>query len=430
MRTLLLILIAGVSTALAQAPKLAAPPVPPPPKVPALPEAPPPPVEFGVDVLPPTTVSPPGSVLPPGTVVSPPSVRPPMPVAGPPIEVPPGPRVWFDFDYIMWRVKGGLMPALVTASPAGLPLPTVGSANMVNDNRINGDVREGYRLGAGYWLDKPDGTGVEVSYICFSHADDVATYTGNSGIFLSRPFWDVLRDRQALLLLSNPNGTMLGQAQVITSFDSEGAELNLWRRGPAMFGEEFHWIFGLRYWEMDEHLTVLAATRSAAMQVNAFDTFATRNQFYGGQVGGQWFIGMNKFTINTAFKLAAGAMIQEAKIYGGTTVSLPNGSQASAPGGFLALSSNSGTHRRTKFAFIRDTSLTVGYNVTENVNLHLGCDFVYVGYVVRPGEQTDLGINTNLLPGGAGGGPARPGFRFNQEEFYMYGFHFGVSIQF
>jgi hypothetical protein len=354
-----------------------------------------------------------------------------MPVDGPPIEVPPGPRVWLDFDYLLWRMKGGLLPALVTASPAGLPLPTVGSAYMVNDNRINGDVRDGLRLSAGYWLDKPHGTGVEASYTCFAHADDVATYTGHSGIFLSRPFWDVLQNRQALLLLSMTNGTMQGQAQVITSFDSQGAEANMWRRGPAMFSEEFHWIFGLRFFELEEDLTVLAASRTAVMEVSTFDTFATRNQFYGGQIGGRWFWGMNKFTIDAVFKLAVGAMVQEAKIFGGTTVTLPTGAQASAPGGFLALSSNSGTHRRTNFGFIRETSLTVGYNVTENINLHLGGDFVYVGYVVRPGEQTDLGINTNLLPGSAGaGGPARPGFRFNKEEFYMYGFRFGITVQF
>jgi len=422
MRTLLVVLIAG-SIAMAQPPKTAAPMLPPPPALPTLPESPPPPAEFGVDVLPPVT-------LPPGTIVSPPGVRPPMPVAGPPIEVPPGPRVWLDFDYLMWRVKGGLAPALVAASPAGLPAPTVRSAYMVNDRRINGDVREGFRLGAGYWLDKPNGTGIEAQYTCFSHADDVATYTGNPSIFLSRPFWDAVQERQALLLLSTPNGVMQGQAQVLTSFDSQGAELNMWRRGPAMFSEEFHWIVGLRFWEMEEDLTVLAVSRTAAMQVNTFDTFATRNQFYGGQVGGRWFFGMNKFTFDFVVKLAAGAMLQQANIYGGTTVSLPNGTQANSPDGFLALSSNSGLHERAKFALIRDTSLTIGYQVTENVNLHVGGDFVYVGYVVRPGEQTDLGINPNLLPGGPGGGPARPGFRFNQEEFYMYGFHFGVTVQF
>jgi len=331
----------------------------------------------------------------------------------------------------MWRVKGGLLPALVTASPAGIPVPTVGSAYMINDNRINGDVREGFRISAGYWLDKPRGTGVELRYNWLSHADDVATYTSNPNIFLSRPFWNALNERQSLFLLSNPNGTMAGLAQVRTSFDSQGGEANYWWRGPAMFSEEFHWIVGLRFWEMEEDLTVQTVSRTAAIQVNTFDTFATRNQFYGGQFGGRWNFGMNKFSFDLIFKMAAGAMIQQANIFGGTTVTLPGGGQVGRPGGFLALSSNSGSHSRAKFAIIRDTSFNVAYNLTENVALNVGCDLVYVGYVVRPGEQTDLGINPNLLPFSAGtGGPARPGFRFNQEEFYMYGFHFGFTVRF
>ena len=157
MRTLLLAAIAVIAsgTGLAQAP---APKFPPPPTLPQLPVPPTPPGEFGVDTLP----------LPP-TDISQPFVRPPMPVSGAPIEVPPGPHVWLDFECLMSRAKGGLLPALVTAAYA-VPTQTTPdpcTAFMINDNRINGDIRPGMRIGAGYWLDKPHGTGVEAPIHAF-----------------------------------------------------------------------------------------------------------------------------------------------------------------------------------------------------------------------------------------------------------------------
>jgi hypothetical protein len=391
---------------------------------PVLPKLPEPPVlprpEFGVDPM-------------PGTVVSP-AVRPPMPVEGPGIEVPPGPRVWVDFECLMWRAKGGLVPAVVAAAYAvpTQPTPDPWTAFMINDNRINGDIRSGMRLSAGYWLDKPQGTGVEARYTRFLHADDIANYTGSSETFLARPFWDESRDVPALFLLSNPNGTMQGIAQVRTSFDSQGFEANYWRRGPAMFAEQFHWIFGLRYWELEEDLTVAAGSQSGGLQVATYDTFATRNQFFGGQIGGKLNYTMNRFTIDFILKLAVGAMVQDATISGGSMAVLPTGTIVDRQGGFLALASNMGEHSRTKMAFIRDTTINVGYCVTDYLTLRLGLDFSYVYQVVRPGEQIDLGINPNLLPFSPtpAANPARPGFRFNQEDFWMYGVNFGVSLQF
>jgi hypothetical protein len=400
------------------------------PKLPAVPSAPEPaplpmpmpmPGDFGADVL------------PPGTVVSPPMVRPPMPVTGAPIEVPPGPTVWSSFEYLLWRAKGGLLPAIITASfgDTTMTAPHPLSAFQVSNDRINSDLFDGFRITAGYWLDKPHGTAVEARYTRFNHADTVADYAGTPRSFMSRPFWDESRDMPALFLLSTPSGALQGLAQVQTSFDSQGFEANYWRRGPTMIGEESHWIFGFRYWDLDEDLTVAAGSRAGAMGFGTFDSFATRNRFFGGQFGARFNFTRNKLSIDLILKLAAGAMVEEASITGGTTVFLPSGLAVTRPGGFLALSSNSGDHMRTKFAVIRDTTISVSYCLTENVSLRLGYDMTMVYKVVRPGEQMSLNINPTLFPfSPTPTAPLLPSFRFNEEEFWMYGISLGVAVQF
>ena len=229
------------------------PSLPAPPAIPQLPATPPPPAEFGA------------GDFPPGTVVSPPAIRPPMPVTGAPIEIPPGPRLWASFDYLMWKVRGGLLPPLV-ASAFGSPSmasPNPYSAFMVSESKLNAGLHDGVRLSGGIWLDKPDGTGVELSYTQFFHVEQTQDLAGVRRTFLARPFWDAYHNAPAPFLLSNPAGTMQGVAQIRSTFDSDGFEANLLRRGPAMIGEQFHWILGLRFWQLQEDLTVAAGSQTA-----------------------------------------------------------------------------------------------------------------------------------------------------------------------
>jgi len=432
MRSIVLALVVGsivVGTSNAQNPKLAAPELPPLPKAPALPLAPPkpneappaPPDGFGVD-------------LPSGTVVSP-EVRPPMPVAGPPIEVPEGPHFWADVDFLYWRSKGGLVPSLVAAafgSPSQASPVSPLQAFLISDDRMNGTMQSGLQASVGYWLDKPFGTGVEARYQGFLHNDNLAQYAGTSRTFLNRPFWNQANNSPELFLLSTPSGSSTGIVGVGTSFDSFGLEANYLRRGPAMFSESFHWIMGLRYWNLEEELFVEGNSRTGGLSVTTLDSFMTRNQFFGGQIGGKWNWTRKRLTIDMSWRMALGAMLEDVNISGSSTAVLPSGTRVEAPGGFLALSSNMGDHSRTQFAWIRESQISLSYAVHENVSLRLGYSFMYVSGVVRPGEQIDLGINPNLLPfsPGPATAPLRPELRMNHETFFMYGVNAGLTVQF
>jgi hypothetical protein len=373
--------------------------------------------------------------LPPGTVVSPVAIRPPDPVTEAPVEVPPGPRFWGSFEYLLWRSKGGLVPPLVVGvtGPAALTVPVnPRAAFAVSDDRVNGELQSGFRIGGGVWLDKPHGTGVEASYMTFLESTDTDAFRGAPGSVLGRLFTDASRGLPALFQLSTPGGTTEGLARVRTSFDADGFEVNMLRRGPAMIGEEMHWILGVRYFGLEESLSVEGVSTTGTLRASAFDRFATRNNFYGAQVGGRWSWVRNDFSVTLMMKMALGGMGQEAVIHGASTVLLPTGERLDRAGGLLALSSNSGDFDRTKVVWLRDISVSIGYCLTENVTLRLGYDFLWLSNVVRPGEQIDLRVNPSLLPFalGAPSGPARPRFRFDGETFWMHGISVGVAVQF
>jgi len=410
-------------------------PVAPPPMIAGAPAAilPPPPLPAPVPNEPPP--APPDGfavgTLPPGVIVSPPAVRPPMPVPGAPIEIPPGPMYWVAADYLLWRSKGGMLPPLVIAANTNSSLdPRV--IVPLSDERINGDLQSGVRLEGGLWLDKPHGMGVEVICTSFLGTGDIGTYAGNSNAVIGRPFVDVNRPGPALLRLSSTTGSMQGVAQVRTTFDSDGFELNWLPRGPAMIGEEMHWIVGARYFGLEESLTVESVSQSGTMRVGTFDTFATRNQFYGAQVGGMWNFTRGNFSINLIAKMAIGAMHQEVDIQGGTSVVLPSGTRIDRSGGLLALSSNIGEYDRTRLVVIRDTAINVSYCLTPNISLRLGYDFMWVSSVVRPGDQIDLGVNPTLMPfgGATPRAPLRPAFHWNGDIYWMHGVSVGIAVQF
>jgi hypothetical protein len=392
----------------------------------------PPPLPAETSPAPPTAF---GVGLPGGTVVSPMVVRPPEPVPGAPMEIPPGPLFWMDFDYLLWRSKGALVPPLVSTvtGPAAVASPVnPRQAVPVSDDHINGDLQSGFRISAGMWLDKPHGTGVEASYMAFMKAGEVVSFYSMPGAVLARPFVDVNRGVPALFQLSTPAGSTQGAVQLRTSFEADGFEVNMLRRGPAMIGEEMFWIVGARYFGLHESLSVDAASLAGGMRAAAFDSFATRNNFYGAQVGARWTFARNDFTVDFSTKWALGGMGQEAVVQGSSTVILPTGDRVDRPGGLLALGSNIGDYDRTKVALLHDMSLGVAYCVSPNIMVRLGWDFLWVSNVLRPGEQIDLGVNPRLLPFSAAtpSGPLRPAFKFSGDSFYMYGVSLGVAVQF
>ena len=215
---------------------------------------------------------------------------------------------------------------------------------------------------------------------------------------------------------------------------AQGLEANYLRRGPSMFSDQFHWLIGLRYWELEEDLTVAATSQTGAFGVSTFDNFATRNRFFGGQVGGKLNFGYNRFTVDLVAKLAVGAMLQDVSIDGGSRA-LP------------AVRHDRRSPRRFPCIVVQ-----YGRILTHEVGVHARYDPVprlsryRQHHVVRSAATSSTSIKScgrasrptwasiriccHSVAAQASNPVGGPAFRFNTETFWMYGINLGVSVQF
>ena len=357
-------------------------------------------------------------------------------IAEPPATVT-GPRIWGGFEYLLWFAKGSDVPPLVSVvnGPAALARPIdPRAASVLNDATMNDGAHSGFRATLGLWFDPVRSFGVEANYLWFVRDKNENVFTDGPGTVLARPFTNANTGNPGLLALSTPTGSTRAAVQVRTSFEADGAEVNALFRGPALLGEDVHWLAGFRYWGLDEHLRVesISATATPKLVAGSFDEFATRNRFYGGQVGARWNFMGERWTADATGKIALGGMGQDTTVSGGTGLVVAGNDSAAAQGGLLALGTNIGRHDRTKIVFIPEVSLNLGYRVTPHITMFVGYDFLYVSDVLRPGPQIDTSVNPSRLPfsSSAPTGPIRPAAKFDGESFWMQGINFGVALRF
>jgi hypothetical protein len=94
----------------------------------------------------------------------------------------------------------------------------------------------------------------------------------------------------------------------------------------------------------------------------------------------------------------------------------------------LALPTNIGHYSRDAFLAVPAGSVTLRYALTDNVELGLGFEIVYLGDVVRPGEQIDTTINTSQI-GGTLIGAARPAHTFQSTDLLLSGLSASVEFR-
>ena len=164
--------------------------------------------------------------------------------------------------------------------------------------------------------------------------------------------------------------------------------------------------------------------------VLVMDRFNTENNFTGGELGFDWGIERNRWSMNILTKIGIGTT-SEVSINGSTQTIPPNTDPAPDPevGGLLALSSNIGNYERDRFSMIPEVNFNLGYKLTPSLKLRAGYTLMYWTNVVRPGDQIDRQINSTLLPGVPAEDvepiPWHRFLRFNETNLLIQGINFG-----
>jgi hypothetical protein len=318
------------------------------------------------------------------------------------------PRLYVAGEYLLWWVQGQAIPVLATTSSASdfgiLGAPT--TQVLFGGNQINTNPYSGGRFTAGYWLGCDNSKAVEFTGF-FLGGPNSGGFVTNSSMnpVIGRPFLEANNGRESAQLTSLP-GVTTGTLTVAAPSSLWGLEGNL--RCLLCCGCNYRLtaLAGFRNINLDESLTVTENVQGLATAPQPFtdqmitvtDRFATRNNFYGGQVGldARWYWG--RWSVDARGKVALGDTVQMLDISGSQRFVSPTGVVQNFTGGLLALPSNIGHFSNNAFSVVPEVGLNLGYQILPCLRGFVGYNFLYWSNVIRPGTSIDRNLDVTQIP--------------------------------
>jgi hypothetical protein len=369
-----------------------------------------------------------------------PPLRPPAP-APPEVSIPQGPdltagtwKLWVDIDYLIDWVKGDHLPPLVTTSPPGTPRNQAGVLGRPNttivfgSNNFNQDDRSGFRTDFGYWFTPDRAFGFEMGFMLLDSSKNSFGAASNGNPILARPYISAISNSEVSSLIAFP-GVSTGSIQVIdaghtffgTNVDFRANFLcSNWYRVDSLFGyRNLHYQEDLTIFE---NVQPTSAQFRAGTNIQSTDQFFTRNEFNGADLGLRAEFFWEQWTLGLLGKVPVGAVHRAVDIEGSTVTTVPGVPPVSRVGGLFALSSNIGSHSDSDWSVAPEIGLTIGWKMSEHVELKLGYSDLWWVNVAQPGGQIDRRVNPNLIPPPNGaGGPALPAVTGSKNSIWVQG---------
>ena len=390
------------------------------------------------------------------------------PTAGapsPPDGSAPGGRFFGSAEYLLWWTEHSpLPPALITTGPVTAMPGALGNGGIpMTPGSLDEGAMSGARFGLGYWLDDGRNWGIEAGGFFLPRQTRTVAYSSDSSgnpvvafRFLDPPVGGVSSEDAfvasvpAIVSAGPPQiGPYSGSVGLTTSTSLWGADANFLAKAWECEGIRWQLLAGFRYLGLDESLD-LSFTRhaipgSGAMvffqgnpysdpsSVSASDSFQTHNQFYGGQVGAKGEMNFGMFFFTFGGKLAIGDLHESLNIMGTSTLTQPGSPNVTVPGGLFAAASNIGHYTRDEFSVLPELELRVGCHISENIQVFVGYNLLYLNRVARPGSQFDQVVDTGgtvIDPGFTGATTTYPRPIFGETNFWAQGLDFGVQFSY
>jgi hypothetical protein len=354
-------------------------------------------------------------------------------------------RWWVSGDYLLGWIRGGNVPPLVTTSPAGTPQAMAGvlgqptTTILFGNSTVNTDLRSGFRLGTGGCLTSDGAWRCDIGFVMLeSQATPFSAASGGTPI-LARPFVDARTNTPTSQLVAFPN--------VFTGSIAALDHSNNFYGGHADVEEVFLctscWrvasLLGYRFLRFDDGLDVdqnVTAQGGGILvrgtQIITADRFSAQNEFHGLDLGLRADYAHNGWSVGLLGKIAVGRIEREVSIGGSTQITVPGSGTTNLPGGFLALSSNSGTFKSEDWVVAPELGATLGWDINCNLRLSLGYSVLFWTDVARAANQVDLTINPNLFPnsGSSNTTPSRPAFVLQKSDLWVQSLNLGIEVRF
>ena len=345
-----------------------------------------------------------------------------------PADTAPCPRWWGSAEYLFWVTKDAPLPIpLITSGPSvGNLRPAFGQQVVIGGENIDSKPQSGGRFILGAWIDPERNLGVEGSYFFLSQNTNNALAVVPGPAVLAVPFADATNGLESALQLSGP-GTN-GMVQTMLRSRLWGVEANLRGNVLSCCNWQFGGLLGFRALGLDDTFEITAATvnpPNLAPSSLFQDRFATRNRFFGGQVGvvAEWHCG--RWFVELSGKFALGNTHEQLEVGGNHLVG-----GVAGVGGIFAQQTNMPGATRDQLSFVADTGVNLGYQVTDYLRAYVGYSVLYWTDTLRPGEQIDRTINPTQLRGGTLVGPLRPAPQFKGTDFWAQGLNVGLELRY
>lgn len=300
---------------------------------------------------------------------------------------------WLQADYLYWQVQDSpkVIPLVIEQPVVDGPFTVV-----LGDKKTNNDWHSGGRFTLGYWFDACDSLGAEAEYFFLGktskHSHVASDADGSPRLRV--PYFNVTTGLPDSSALATP-GLYSGTASLDISNKMQGAELNLVKGIPLRCASNFKVLAGFRYWNFEDTL-LFSATSPLITPPTVYDyqdKFHTQNNFYAGQIGAWFREDFYSFFFDVKGKVALGAMCQQSNVEGFFETNEFTGSVETFVGGFFALPTNIGHHKKTRFAVIPELNINFGYHITDNICIHLGYSGMYASEVLRASKQMSSKLN-------------------------------------
>ncbi|MBU6237090.1 MAG: BBP7 family outer membrane beta-barrel protein [Planctomycetes bacterium] len=353
---------------------------------------------------------------------------------------------WASVDYLGWYQAGMQTPALVTTSPAGTSQAAAGvlpNAQVLyggNDDILS-DTMNGVRVRVGVWSPTRANAGAEGEYFGFSQQTESFDRNSTGSPILARPFYNNITGLQDSELVAFPN---VLSGRILVNADSQlasaavrfrrmlcctnGCGISAMACSPVQSQSRIDATVGWRYMQLREGLMItedlisLDTNNPGSFLIQ--DSFKTFNQFNGAELGFQWLGRRGYWSAETILRVSIGNSMQRLDVAG--TTQSPKGNTA-VQGGLLAQPGrNIGTYEQEEFAMIPELGGTIGYQLTERLKLNVGYTFLYWSNLIRPGDQIDTTVNTNLMPPVIAGNTfLGPAFEIRETDYWVQGLSVG-----
>jgi hypothetical protein len=385
-------------------------------------------------------------------------------------------------EYLLWKLRDSAAPPTQITLPftaTGLNQQT--TTITLGGTSIDYGGRNGGRFTLGHWCDPDHNLGAEVQFFEFERRDSSFIIAQQANLPLNVTIQQnvtntvlsngatTITTTQVPLQVQLPAVLTVAASGAAGPTDFWGGEANLRSTRCYIGGVSLDFIAGFRYinlaeeFALNESIVLQTANPNTivtnglvqpnpvtgVLQIPAIpapitglqtvsnttslNNISTHNQFYAGQIGASWEWWITKrLAFDGWGKVAAGAMVENTTIQSNTTVTAGQIGTTTVPGGILPVTGFL-DQGRTRYAVAPELNLTFAYAWTPHIRTTIGYNFLYLSSVMRPGNQIIFNQSSaQITVAGTANSVStfQPSYQPNTTDFWAQGLTAGFEIRY